>query len=360
MSSHDTAHILDLDADSLKKALDTLEEPGFRATQIMDWIFKKQVLDFNQMLNLPKTLRHKLANSFRLATARPIDKAVAKDGTVKLLLELDDSETVECVVIPTSANRTAVCLSTQVGCPVRCRFCASGADGLVRDLRAGEIIEQLLWCCQEIDGRPDNIVLMGTGEPLMNLDNVLPALDTFADPQRFGIARRRITVSTSGWTRGINRLATEGGQCNLAFSIHGPNDQIRKKLIPENALRPLEEILDACDHHRNTTGRMTTFEYTLVNGVNDSPTQAAALAEIAKKHRAKINLIPYNETIVGNFTPPPASTIRTFLGILRNEGARATLRVERGGDINAACGQLRHRNIPKQPRRKKKWGLSHY
>jgi 23S rRNA (adenine2503-C2)-methyltransferase len=181
----------------------------------------------------------------------------------------------------------------------------------------------------------------------MNLDNVLPALDAFTDPERFGMARRRITVSTSGWTKGIDRLAREGGQCNLAVSLHGPDDETRAKLIPKRSRRPIREILDACDRHREASKRMTTFEYVLIKGINDSDDQAERLAEIARRHRAKINLIPYNETADGRFSRPGKERIGAFFDLLVASGARATLRVERGSEIAAACGQLRRRRLEK-------------
>jgi len=334
-----------LKRNDLTQWLSDLGEPKFRAKQILDWIFQEWTLTPENMLNLPKTLRQHIQNSFACETCRVADRTEASDGTVKILLALEDGETVECVVLPGVRGRASFCLSTQVGCPVKCHFCASGADGLIRNLSTGEIVESLILCCRELGGRPDNVVLMGSGEPLMNLDNVLPALDAFTDSERFGMARRRFTVSTSGWTKGIDRLAKEGGQCNLAVSLHGPDDRTRAKLIPAKTLRPLREILAACDRHREASKRMTTFEYVLMRNINDSTEQAAALAEIARTHRAKINLIPYNETDKARFERPSEQVIATFFKILREAGARAMLRTERGGDINAACGQLRRRKL---------------
>jgi len=320
-------------------------QPKFRARQVLDWIFREWTLDPEKMSNLPKALRKRLGEAFACGTCRVAERLAAADGTVKLLVELADGETVECVVLPAARGRAAFCLSTQVGCPVGCRFCASGADGLIRDLTAGEIIETMILCCGELGDRPDNIVLMGSGEPLMNLDNVLPALDAFTDPERFGMARRRITVSTSGWTKGVDRLAREAGQCNLAVSLHGPDDETRAKLIPKRSRRPIREILEACERHRDAAKRMTTFEYVLIKGLNDSDDQAARLAEIARRHRAKINLIPYNETGDQRFARPEKGRIDSFFKILVDSGARATLRVERGSEIAAACGQLRRRRL---------------
>ena len=334
-----------MDEDALAAWLADVGEPSFRSKQILDWVFGKWVLNPEEMLNLPKTLRSKMFDVFGAGGCRVGERLEASDGTVKLLVVLKDGESVECVVLPGVRGRGAFCLSTQVGCPVRCRFCASGADGLIRNLDAGEIVETLLLCCRELGDRPGNIVLMGSGEPLMNLDNVLPALDAFAYPKRFGMARRRITVSTSGWPEGIDRFAKEAGQCNLAVSLHAPDDETRAKLIPDKVRRPLREILDACDRHRALSKRMTTFEYVLIKGLNDSPAQAAALAEIARTHRAKINLIPYNEVDFSNFERPDERVVSDFFNSLVAYGARVTLRIERGGDIAAACGQLRRRSM---------------
>ncbi|MBN1865592.1 MAG: 23S rRNA (adenine(2503)-C(2))-methyltransferase RlmN [Victivallales bacterium] len=312
---------------------------AFRADQIMGWIYRKWTLDPLEMQNLPECLRIRLSDSFSCGTVKMLDSQSAPDGTAKLLLGLHDGQTIESVIIP-HGSRTTFCLSSQVGCPVGCRFCASGTGGLVRNLHAGEIVEQLLACCRHYGARPDNLVFMGVGEPLMNLDNLLVALEAICDKARFDFAQRRITISTSGWTAGIRRLAECRRQFNLAVSLHGSDDSVRKKLIP-NCRRPLHEILDACDHYRSQTGRMVTFEYTLIDGVNSRPEQATELADIAKRSRAKVNLIPLNAVPSLPFGPPQRDVIKKFMSVLEARGVQVSIRIGKGSSVAAACGQLR-------------------
>jgi len=328
------------DAD-LKSWLKDNDFPVYRANQIFKWIFDKWELDSFKMKNIPADLREKLANSkFLFNKVQVVNRRESQDGTKKLLLELSDNETVESVIIP-SDYRITFCLSSQVGCAVQCRFCASGAAGLTRNLHAGEIIEQLLVCCREAGKKPDNIVFMGVGEPLMNTNNMLTALDIISDPEKFAMAQRRITVSTSGWPKGIKALAMTEKQYNLAVSLHGPDDKTRARLIPSKNRRPIKEIMEACDFYREKTGRMITFEYTLIDGINSSTKQAEKLAKLAKEHRCKINLIPFNQIPSADFKPPSKDAIRHFQHILTVHGAQATRRVKKGGSVDAACGQLR-------------------
>lgn len=314
--------------------------PSYRAEQIFKWIFEKWVSDPHKMKNIPKPLRDKLADQFCCNQTKLIECSQSKDGTKKLLLEFPDGETIESVIIPAD-ERTTFCLSSQVGCAVQCKFCASGIDGLVRNLMAGEIIEQLLLCCREASQKPDNLVFMGIGEPLMNINNMLTALDLISDPARFAMSQRRITISTSGWTKGIKALAQVEKQYNLAISLHGPDDGTRAKLIPSKNRRPIKEIMDACAFYREKTGRMVTFEYTLIEGVNASTKQAEKLAKLATENRAKINLIPFNEIPTSTFKSPSKDELRHFQHILSVHGAQVTRRVKKGDAVNAACGQLR-------------------
>ncbi len=325
--------------DELLRWLESEQESAFRAGQIAGWIFNNWTLDPFEMGNLPEGLRLKLSESFSCATVKVLNSRSSLDGTTKLLLGLRDRQSVESVIIP-HGSRTTFCLSSQVGCPVGCRFCASGAAGLTRNLHAGEIVEQLLACCRQHGARPDNIVFMGVGEPLMNLDNLLGALDTICDNARFDFAQRRITISTSGWAKGIRYLAEQRRQFNLAVSLHGPDVNTRKILIPK-CRRPLREILDACEHYRSMTGRMVTFEYALIDGVNSSLEQAAALAGLAKKSQAKVNLIPLNPVPSLPFKPPTRDKARKFMAILEKRGVQVTMRSEKGSSVAAACGQLR-------------------
>ncbi|MBN2642442.1 MAG: 23S rRNA (adenine(2503)-C(2))-methyltransferase RlmN [Victivallales bacterium] len=325
--------------DGIMEFIKTAGVPAFRAKQIADWVYSKRVFDPMQMKNLPLSLREQLQDYFNSRILEVVDQISASDGTEKLLLELADHEKIEAVVIPSFERRT-FCLSTQVGCPVQCAFCASGADGLVRNLSAAEIIEQFNVCCERIGRLPDNVVFMGIGEGLLNFDNLVRALDVITGENMFNMAARRITVSTSGWTPGIIRLAELGRQWNLAVSLHAPDDETRAKLIPDKLRRPLAEILDACDLYRQKTSRMVTFEYTLLSGINDSPAHAEKMAQIAREHHAKVNLIPYNQ-VTTNFQRPTDRAIKDFENILLRHHVQVTVRVEKGAKVSAACGQLR-------------------
>lgn len=312
---------------------------SFRANQLADWIYRHRTVDPAAMSNLPAAFRDTLAAGL-LAPSSHISAADrTADGTEKLLLTLHDGEAVEMVIIP-SEERVTFCLSTQVGCPVRCRFCASGADGLTRNLEAGEIVEQMLWGAQRIGKLPDNIVFMGIGEGLLNFRELAKAIEILTSPDGFGMAPRRLTVSTSGIVPGIDELAKLDKELTLAISLHAVSDEVRARLIPNHVRYPIAEILAAADRYREKAGRMVTLEYTLLAGVNDSREDALALARIAREHHAKINLIPYNAT-GGDFKRPSEKVLGAFLETIERTGAHVTLRRERGSGENAACGQLR-------------------
>lgn len=317
--------------------------PSFRAKQLYEWVYGKWVLDPERMLNLPGEFRRNLTESFNCCSSRVEKISGSPDGTEKLLLRLQDNEAVEMVIIR-APERITFCLSTQVGCPVRCRFCASGADGLVRNLETYEIIEQMFHGINKAGRKPDNLVFMGIGEGLLNFNNLRDALLLLTE--EYGFAQRRITVSTSGYVPGMYKLAELDRQFELAVSLHAPDDAMRAKLIPDAVRSPIAEILEACDFYRNKTGRLPTFEYTLIAGINDSAEAAAELAVLAKKHRAKINLIPYNETPDNDFKRPSQNIIKSFTGVLEKKGVPITCRIEKGSAADAACGQLRasHKN----------------
>lgn len=335
-------YLSNISENELKKWLQDNNHPPYRAKQILSWIFNKWVSSPMEMKNIPIDLRKSLSDSFHYGESKIIDTENSGDMTEKILLGLADSETVENVIIRTE-ERTTFCLSTQVGCPVQCRFCASGIGGLVRNLTSAEIIDHLLTCCRKADSRPDNIVFMGIGEPLLNIKNLISALEIMTDENRFGISPRRITISTSGWSKGIKQIAELKKPYNLALSLHGTDDKIRSKLIPDKFRRPLDEILDACIEYREKTGRMITFEYTLIKNINDSLDDASKLAKLAKKHRTKVNLIPFNEVDATGFERPEDDSIKAFMKILTDAGIQATCRLRKGDNINAACGQLRRR-----------------
>ena len=322
--------------EELRDYVASLGLPKFRAAQLWSWIHEKYRLDPAEMGNLPAGLREKLAGDF-LAPSMSVDERFDAADAGKLRLKLHDGEHIEMALIP-AGERLTFCLSTQVGCAVRCRFCASGAFGLKRNLRAGEIVEEFLTGIREAGRRPDNLVFMGIGEGLMNFDELSRALTALT--RDFQFSPRRITVSTSGFVPGMLKFAGLRREYNLAVSLHAPDDATRAKLIPDNCRCPIAEILDAADLCRRENGRDYTLEYTLIAGVNDDPEQARQLGEIAYEHHAKVNLIPYNATD-GEFRRPPERTIRAFEAAVAATGARVTRRVERGGTSSAACGQLR-------------------
>lgn len=314
--------------------------PAYRAGQALDWVFHKFAASPDAMTNFPAALRESLRADFVWDPVKVVETLCSPDGTEKLLLELHDGERIEMVIIP-SRERRSVCLSTQVGCPVRCAFCASGRDGLKRNLEAAEIVGQFAAACRRLNGHPDNVVFMGVGEPLLNFNNLARALEMLNDEALFNFAARRVTISTSGIPERIRRLGALERQWNLAVSLHAPDDATRSKLIPDQCRHPIAEILEACEEYRSLAGRMVTLEYALIKGVNDREDQAAALAVIAKKLRAKVNLIPYNPTAALGFERPSDHVCRAFAAVLERRGARVTMRVEKGGGVAAACGQLR-------------------
>ena len=315
-------------------------EHSYRAGQIYQWVTKKHVTDPDAMTNLSGSLREKLKQHFRTGALRIEKTDEAADGSRKLLISLPDSETIECAILGALDGRTTFCLSTQVGCPVRCAFCASGANGFVRNLQAGEIVEQYLLCCRLTGKSPDNVVIMGIGEPMLNLTNLIAALETISNPDGIALAARRITISTSGWTPGIKELARHGRQWNLAVSLHGGDDKTRALLIPGKFRRDIREIVEACKLHKAATGRLLTFEYVLLAGINDSVEQAKKLAAVARDANAKVNLIPYNKA-GGAFERPQKEVIKKFETTLKMLQIPVTVRVEKGFESSAACGQLR-------------------
>lgn len=323
-------------ADELERYVLDAGFPAYRAKQIRNWIYDRYTVDPEKMPNLPAALRERLAADFLAPSMREDAVADAPDAR-KLRLELHDGEFIEMAILP-AKERLTFCLSTQVGCPVRCRFCASGAFGLKRNLRAGEMLEEFILGVDAAGGRPDNLVFMGIGEGLMNFDELAKTLAALTEDFKF--SPRRITVSTSGFVPGIRRFAELRREYTLAVSLHAPDDATRALLIPDACRYPIAEILAAADLCRRENGRDYTLEYTLIAGTNDSPEQAEALGKLAFAHRAKVNLIPYNVT-TGEFRRPAERTIRDFEARVAATGARVTRRVERGGGSDAACGQLR-------------------
>lgn len=322
-------------------------ESAFRTKQILEWIRRRRTADPSKMTNLSNNLRKALEQEFICNSVKIAETYPASDGSCKYLLTLHDGQEVECATIPAEDGRVTFCLSTQVGCPVGCAFCSSGANGLVRNLAAGEIVEEFFTLCSVIGGMPDNVVIMGVGEPMLNVQNLIAALDIICDPDGVGLAQRRITISTSGWTPGIRALIEHGKQWNLAISLHAPDDKTRALLIPDKFRKPIREILTVCEKHREATGRLLTLEYVMLAGINDSVRQAQALAELALAARAKVNLIPYNKAR-GAFERPSREAIKAFENMLKTRRVPVTVRVEKGSDSQAACGQLRAARLDKK------------
>ncbi len=279
-------HLLDLTGDQLRDWLAEQGQPAFRAKQIFDWIFTRRVRDFERMTNLPSGLRRELAETFRVFVAQETESVSASDGTDKLLVQLPDGGEVECVLLR-DGTRRSICVSSQVGCAMGCVFCASGLDGVDRNLTRGEILEQMLRLQARLaDGeRLSHIVMMGMGEPLANLDRVLSALDVAHDPAGLGISPRRITISTVGLPPAIDRLARHGVPYNLAVSLHAPNDTLRSQLVPVNDKIGIDAVLAAADRYFDSSGRRLTFEYVLLGGINDSSQHAMEMVALLRGRR---------------------------------------------------------------------------
>jgi 23S rRNA (adenine2503-C2)-methyltransferase len=318
----------------------------YQARQIFRWIHAKQVFDLNAMTDISKQMREDLREKVVLPQIHPIDMASSheREATKKLLFGLDDGETVEAVAIP-ERERLTLCLSTQVGCALRCAFCATGLSGFKRNLSAGEIVEQALHLLRDRDmqGRTPNIVLMGMGEPFRNYDATIKAIRMFMRKDGLNIGARKITVSTAGDVPGIERFSKEKWQVRLSVSLHAANDALRSQLVPLNRQYPLDALMGAVRAYCEKAGRQISFEWTLLRGVNDSRQHARELLALAQGLKAFVNLIPYNHVEGLPYEPSPPESCEAFLKVLEDGGMKATLRRERGGDINAACGQLRIR-----------------
>ena len=326
----------------LEEKLKVFGFPRYHAKQIISWIYKKSILDFSQMSDLPKDLRDKLREAFFVTGLKIVKQFKSSDGTRKLLFQLPDANLIEAVIIPIN-DRVTGCVSTQAGCKFACRFCASGLTGFKRNLTCSEIIEEVLFLEKELlPGTLRNVVFMGTGEPLDNYAQVLKAARIINSPAGFNIGARRISVSTSGVIPGIRRLATEGLQIELSVSLHAANDKLRSKLMPINKKYPLKELIAVCKEYSAETKRQVTFEYILIKGVNSSLKDAQELVKLLSGYKlAKVNLIPANSVNELKLEAPDKEGILSFKDYLVKQGVNVTLRRERGSDINAACGQLR-------------------
>jgi 23S rRNA (adenine2503-C2)-methyltransferase len=342
--------MLGLTGDALVTVLAEWGEPKFRATQILEWVHRKRVTEWGQMTNLSADLRRRLGERYGLRSLQVVRQQGARDTTRKFLFRLHDGRFIESVVIPANpalygetADRHTLCVSTQVGCAMDCRFCASGLNGLTRNLDAAEIVEQVIQAEALTGERMDNLVFMGMGEPLANYRHLIAALTILNAPWGVGIGARHITLSTSGLVPQIRKLAAEPLPVRLAVSLHGATDAVRERIMPVNRKYPLSELIPALEEYVAAKRQIITLEYILIGGVNDSPEDATQLARIARRLRAKVNLIPYNTVEGLPWVRPDEPTQDTFAAIVRQQGVTATLRREKGHDIEAACGQLRLR-----------------
>lgn len=334
--------IKELGLKELQAALAGLGGQRFHSGQILSWIYKKGVLDFNAMSDLPLALRRRLKEEFYILNLRSIEKLKSADGTEKLLFGLRDKNFVEAVVIP-AERRITGCVSTQVGCRFSCRFCASGMEGFKRNLTASEMTEEVLYLKGNSGGRLTHIVFMGTGEPMDNYDNVLKAIRIINSPDTFNIGARRITISTSGIIPGIKRLSGEGLQVELSVSLHAADEKSRSAIMPVNKIYPLKDLINACREYIGKTNRQVTFEYILIKDKNSTLQDAQKLGRILKGMDCKVNLIPCNVIEEIKMRPPEKAQVLSFRDHLLESGVNVTLRKPRGPDIEAACGQLRLR-----------------
>ena len=332
----------------IEESIREFGEPLYRARQIADWLYQKRVQSFDEMTDLPREFRNRLAERFEFGKIDIVRVLGSRDTTRKFLFRLSDGNLIESVLIPASpalygsrSDRRTICISTQVGCAYGCKFCASGLEGFSRNLKPNEILDQIIAVERESGEKIDNIVFMGMGEPLANLENLMRAIRIINAPWELGIGARHITVSTSGLAPQIKQLADEPLQIRLAISLHGATDEVRSQIMPINRRYNLETLLVACDYYVSRKKQRLTFEYILIANVNDSPDQAEQLGRIARRLGAKVNLIPYNTVHGLTWSRPSPEQQDQFLSILRGSGVAATLRREKGHDIDAACGQLR-------------------
>jgi len=344
MAETPTINLLDLDREGLVQFFIERGEKSFRASQLMKWIYGHGVCDFDAMTNISKDLRHTLQDCARIGLPEVVTDSLSEDGSRKWLLRLEDGNCIETVYIP-EAERGTLCVSSQVGCVLNCSFCSTAQQGFNRNLSSGEIIAQV-WIAaqalgQTLDGprRISNVVMMGMGEPLLNYDNVVRAMGVMLDDFGYGLSKRRVTLSTAGVVPAIGNLLQDC-DVSLAVSLHAPDDELRDELVPLNRKYPISELLQACKEYVGEGRRRVTFEYVMLDGVNDSDRHARQLASILEGVPAKINLIPFNPFPETRYKRSPDTRIDRFFEILNRAGIVTITRRTRGDDIDAACGQL--------------------
>jgi 23S rRNA (adenine2503-C2)-methyltransferase len=338
-------HLLNAIDDSLTAWFKDHGQGKYRVGQVRQWLFQQRARDFGQMTNLSQSLRDELARDFTLWNSTIARHTQAEDGTEKLLLTLTDGGQIECVLLRDETRRT-ICISTQVGCGMGCVFCASGLDGLTRNLSTGEIVEQMLRLQLLLgdDERLSHIVVMGMGEPLANLDSLLPALEEASRDDGLGISARRITISTVGLPKAMRRLSETTPRYRLAVSLHAPNDDLRQRIVPVADKIHIADVLAEADHYFDLSGRQLTFEYVLLGGLNDSPREATELVRLLNGRTAMLNVIPYNPVAGLPYKTPSHNAQRAFREILEQGGISVHFRHRKGDAIDAACGQLRRRS----------------
>ncbi len=326
----------------LKAAAESLGQPPYRGAQLFEWLHKKKIRDLEEALNLPKSFREALRQNYELSLLTLHTLQISRDGTRKYLFLLPDAQAVESVFMPYDYGNT-VCVSSQVGCRMGCRFCASTLNGLSRDLLPGEMLEQIYRIEEETGKRVDHVVVMGMGEPLDNLENLIRFIRLISDPKGKNLSQRNITVSTCGLVPQIRLLAEEKLGITLALSLHAPNDALRRTMMPVANRYTIAETLEACDDYFRATGRRMSYEYSLVRGTNDSERDAAALAGLLKGKNCHVNLIPVNPVTERGFEASQEAAVLLFQKTLEKNGINATIRKRMGADIDGACGQLRRR-----------------
>lgn len=337
-------NIKDYDLEDLKQELISIGEKGFRAEQIFKWLYQEKVKNFDEMTNLSLELREKLKNSYTICNYNILKKLESSDGTKKYLFDILDGNIIESVLMEYHYGKS-VCVSSQVGCKMGCKFCASTGIPFVRNLTAGEIVEQILAIEQDTGDKISNIVFMGIGEPLDNYDNVIKAIRILNNPKGLGIGARHISVSTSGLVPRIYDLAKENIQCTLSVSLHASNNEKRSSMMPVNNRYSVEELIKACKDYIAMTNKRISFEYALAKDNNDNMQDAKELANLLKGMLCHVNLIPINKIENGKFTKSSNENIIKFRDYLNDHGIVATIRRELGSDIEAACGQLRRKNL---------------
>ena len=345
MKKHD---IKSFTPEELNSLIAELSDKPFRAKQIYKWMHQDLADSFGDMTNISKELREKLLKSCDYVLLKPVDIKISKlDGTRKYLFQLQDGNVIESVLMRYK-HGNSVCISSQVGCRMGCRFCASTLDGLARNLTASEMLDQIYRIQKETGERVANVVVMGSGEPMDNYDNLIRFIRILSGEEGLNISQRNITVSTCGIVPGIRRLAEEGLQITLALSLHAPNDEVRRSLMPVANKYGLSEVLNACRYYFEKTGRRLTFEYSLVQGINDNQEEALALSKLIKDQHGHVNLIPVNPIKERDYVQSGRAAVLAFQKTLEKSGINVTIRREMGRDIDGACGQLRKSFIEKE------------